>query len=157
MGTSSNNNGASRAEGILTFLQNTKNKPLRDLIELAVNDDEEALNYVEFIQEEISKKFKSVDDSEGALPSMHLSMTLDPKDGQDGIRSVDGSKVYFFNEYGILKNEEKVDNELSFDQYEKLGSELTYYMFHLLTTKYKFKAKVVGNLGVSKKKKKKNQ
>eukprot|EP01083_Nonionella_stella_P163818 540410_1 len=141
------------AEGILTFLQDPKNKPLRDLIELAANEDEEALNYVEFIQEEIAKKFKSVNDSGGALESVHLGIKLDPKDGQDGIRAIDDTHTYYFNEYGVLKNEKKVDNELSFEQYEKLGEELTFYMFNILVHKYRFKAKIVGNKNIAKKKK----
>ena len=143
-------------EGYIKFLQDPQNKPLRDLIELAVNEDEEALNYVEFIQEEIAKKFKSVDDGDGALSSMHLSIKIDPKEGQEGIRSIDDSITYYFNEFGKLKNENGVDNKLSFEQYEKVGDELTFYMFFLLMKAYKFKAKVVGN-GASKKKKKKKK
>jgi len=146
------------AEAILNFLQNSKNKPLRDLIELAANEDEGALNYIEFIQEEITKKFKSVDDSVGALSSIHLSMKIDPNDGQEGIRKVDEEMKYYFNEFGVLKheNKEKEENELSFDQYEKLGKELSLYMFHLLINSYKFKAKIVGNQNIAKKKKKKD-
>eukprot|EP00483_Globobulimina_turgida_P012224 UN12246 len=141
------------AEGILSFLKDPKNKPLRDLIELAASEDAEALNYVEFIQEEIAKKFKSVANSAGALDSIHLSIKLDAKDGQEGIRAIDEDVTYYFNEYGVLKNEKKIDNELSFEQYEKLGEELTFYMFHILIHKYKFKAKVVGNQNIAKKKK----
>lgn len=141
------------AEGILAFLQDPKNKPLRDLIELAASEDKEALNYVEFIQEEIAKKFKSVDGDENALSSTHLSIQFDPKEGQEGIRAIDPDMIYYFNEYGLLKNEKKDDNELTFEQYEKLGQELPFYMFHILTNQYKFKPKIVGNLGVAKRKK----
>eukprot|EP01084_Bolivina_argentea_P130599 230549_1 len=145
------------AEDILDFLQNPKNKPLRDLIELAIHEDEGALTYVEFIQEEISKKFKSVDSGGNALDAFHLSIKLDPTDGQDALRSIDSEKVYYFNEFGVLKNEQKEDNNLSFDQYAKVGEELTLFMFHILTKLYKFKAKVVGNQKIAKKKDKKQR
>lgn len=142
------------ADAILEFLKSPQNKPLRDLIELAASEDPEALKYVEFIQEEIGKKFKSVDDSGGgALESTHLSIKLDAKDGQEGIRAVDPDMIYYFNEFGLLKNEKKDDNTLDYEQYEKIGQQLELYMFHILIHKYKFKAKVIGNSNIAKKKK----
>ena len=37
-------------DAVISFLNDSKNKPLRDLIELAVNEDDEAVKYMDFIQ-----------------------------------------------------------------------------------------------------------
>lgn len=139
-------------DAVISFLNDSKNKPLRDLIELTVNEDDEAVKYMEFIQEEIAKKFKNMDGSGISLESMHLSMAIDQGEAQDAIRSVDETMKYYFNEFGVLKNAAKDTNELSFSDYERLGGEIPFFMFHVLTTQYKFKAKVVGNQGMKKKK-----
>jgi len=133
-------------DGLLSFLNDPKHKPLRDLIELAVDDDEDAVRYMEFLQEEIGKKFKSATGSgKYALDSVHLTKELDSKGGQDGIRAVDGDKKYYFNEFGVLKNEAADDNQLTYDQYNMIGQQLPHYLFHVLTKQYKFRAKVVGS------------
>jgi len=140
-------------DAVISFLNDGRNKPLRDLIELAVNEDDEAVKYMNFIQEEIAKKFKNVDGSGTALDPMHLSMSLDQGESQDAIRGLSDCQ-YYFNEFGVLKNASKDTNELTFSDYERIGGEIPFYLFHVLTTQYKFKAKVVGNQGMKKKKKK---
>ena len=58
---------------------------------------------MEFIQEEIAKKFKSSAGSgKYALDSFHLAHTLDQKEGQDSIRAVDPETQYYFNEFSPI-------------------------------------------------------
>mmetsp|Transcript_35516 Transcript_35516/g.43885 ORF Transcript_35516/g.43885 Transcript_35516/m.43885 type:complete len:163 (+) Transcript_35516:41-529(+) len=161
---------SSGTDAIINFILDAKNKQIRDLIELAIEGNDRALNYIDFISNEIKKKFSEISDANSVLPICRLSVEIDPKKGQKELRQINKNLKFHFDKYGKLStvNDEtdakngdnNNENEsVSYIEYiDKLQKCVLKYLFFILTSNYKFRSKNIGmklNKG-NKKIKKKN-